>query len=103
MQIQVCECEVDGQPVRVLRDASIADFYKTKDSLEHVEEMFDPRAHARFRTVFRSLAFGEPLSTCRAVMRKVSGVRSARSHRSGLPPIRSIAPHARFASVEQFG
>ena len=73
-QVEIRKCEVYGQPMRVFRKSTIANFCKTKDALENVEDMLDARTHARFRTIRFALLNGKILRTRRMRLREVRRV-----------------------------
>jgi len=58
MQIEIGQGKVDDEPVGVLGNSAVTDFDKTKDALNHMEGVLDPRAHTRLSAVHGLLTFG---------------------------------------------
>jgi hypothetical protein len=89
--------------VRVLKDATVADFHETKDALDHVESMLDPGTNASVGAVNLLLSFGEAFAACRVRVREIRRGGCPQPDRSRLTAIRGVAPDACFVSMEQFG
>jgi len=100
-QVKIRKCEVYGQPMRVFRKSTIANFCKTKDALENVEDMLDARTHARFRTIRFALLNGKILRTRRMRLREVRRARRFVANHCGLTTVRRIAPHTSFIAMQQ--
>ncbi len=98
-QVQIRECEVYGQPMRIFQNATIANLCEAKDPLENVEDMLNTRAHSRFRTIRFALSNGKILGTRRMRLREVRRVRRIFADHCGLTAIRRIAPHTRFITI----
>src|SRR5579863_6695736 len=62
-QIQICQREGAIQPGGVLRQATVANFAKAPEALDHVEYMFDTGPRSGAATVDESLVFTQVTGT----------------------------------------
>src|SRR5271163_173043 len=97
-QIQIREREGGIQPDRILRQAAVANFAKTPEALDHVENMFDAGASGG------AAAVDEPLVLTQVTGAAVDPVADALSQ-GGLPmrfaPVRLVAEHLALIAMQQ--
>jgi len=99
--IQIRHAATDEQPVRVLRQPTIADFGPPEDSRDHQERRFDFRPHLRLRAGTSPRSLPQRPMTMRFRLDAVLGVGGMVLNHVTLPTVGRVAPHPCFLSVQQ--